>query len=156
MVLSEYLKKNIDSLIAAVLGFIVIQLFTHSGGIGISPDSIAYTGTARNLIAGKGFTEFSGGAMVSFPLLYPFFLAAIMFVTQTDIIVVAPYLNGLLFAVLIFLSGTIIEHFKYKTNIYKRILLAIMICSPFAYRNLHNALVRNCVYTSDCNFHLLF
>ncbi|HEY6913393.1 MAG TPA: hypothetical protein VI413_01865 [Paludibacter sp.] len=130
MVLPECLKKNIDSLIAAVLGFIVVQLFTHPGGIGISPDSIAYTGTARNLIAGKGFTEFSGGAMVSFPLLYPFFLAAIMFVTQTDIIVVAPYLNGLLFAVLIFLSGTIIEHFKYKTNIYKRILLAIMICSP--------------------------
>ncbi len=126
----DYLRKNIDSLVAATIGFVIVQLFTHSGGIGISPDSIAYTGTARNLLEGKGFTEFSGGPMVAFPLLYPLFLAAIMFVTQTDIVVLAPFLNGLLFASVIFLSGIIVEQFKYKTLIYKRILLAVTICSP--------------------------
>jgi hypothetical protein len=125
-----YFKKNIDSLIAAILGFIVIQVFTNYGGIGISPDSIAYIGTARNIIGGNGFTEFTGTPLVAFPLIYPSFLAIIMFVTQTDIVVLAPFLNGLLFATLVFLSGVILERFKYKTNLYKRILLAIMICSP--------------------------
>jgi len=125
-----YFKKNIDSLIAAILGFIVIQVFTNYGGIGISPDSIAYTSTARNLIAGNGFTEFSGSPLVAFPLFYPFFLSVFMFVTHTDIIKLAPILNGFLFATLIYLSGIITEQFKYKTNTFKRILLLIMVCSP--------------------------
>jgi hypothetical protein len=123
-------KKNIDSLIAAVIGFIIIQLFTRNGGIGISPDSIAYISGARNLLDGNGFTEFSGSPLVDFPLFYPFFLAIIMFVTQTDIVVLGSVLNGLMFAGVIFLTGIIIEQFKYKTNWYKRILLVIMICSP--------------------------
>jgi hypothetical protein len=53
-----------------------------------------------------------------------------MFLTQTDIIQFAQLLNGLLFAVLIYLCGAIIERFKYKTSSYKRILLLIMIFSP--------------------------
>ena len=129
MILINY-KKNIDSLIAAVIGFIIIQFFTRNGGIGISPDSIAYIGAARNVIDGNGFSEFTGSPLVTFPLFYPFFLAIIMFVTQTDIVVLAPVLNGLMFAAVIFLTGIILEQFKYKTSWYKRILLVIMICSP--------------------------
>jgi hypothetical protein len=128
--LSDYFKKNIDSLLASAVGFIIIILFTRYGGIGISPDSIAYTSAARNFISGNGFTEFSGAPLVAFPLFYPFFLGLVMFVTQHDIILVAPFLNALMFAILIFLSGTIIEHFKYKTKWYKRILLVIISISP--------------------------
>jgi len=128
--LANYFKKNIDSLIASAVGFTIIMLFTHYGGIGISPDSIAYTSVSRSLISGNGFTEFSGGPLVAFPLFYPFFLGLVMFVTQTDIILIAPVLNGLMFATIIFLSGTLLEHFKYKTNWYKRIILVIITLSP--------------------------
>ena len=124
------LKKNIDSLIAAILGFIVIQLFTRYGGIGISPDSIAYTSAARSFIAGNGFMDYTENPLVSFPLFYPFYLAIIMLLSHSDVIAIAPVLNGIMFAVVIFLSGFIMEHFKYKTHWYKRIILLILICSP--------------------------
>jgi hypothetical protein len=124
------LKNNIDSLIAAIIGFVIVQLFTRYGGIGISPDSIAYTSAARSFVAGNGFMDYTDNPLVAFPLFYPFYLAIIMFVTQTDIVALAPVLNGIMFSVVVFLSGFIIEQFKYKTHWYKRILLAIMICSP--------------------------
>lgn len=124
------LKKNIDSLIAAILGFIVVQLFTRYGGIGISPDSIAYTSAARSFIAGNGFMDYTENPLVSFPLFYPFYLAIIMLLTHSDVIGIAPILNGIMFAVVLFLSGFIMEHFKYKTHWYKRIILLILICSP--------------------------
>lgn len=126
----NFLKKNIDSLIAALLGFVVVQLFTRYGGIGISPDSIAYVGTARNVIGGHGFTEFNGSPLVSFPMFYPAFLTVAMWLARTDIIHFAPLLNGLMFASVMFMCGVIVEQFKYKTVLYKRIMLAILLCSP--------------------------
>lgn len=126
----NFWKKNIDSLIAAVLGFIIVQMFTQYGGIGISPDSIAYAGTARNVMNGQGFTEFNGSPLVSFPMFYPAFLVLVMLVTQQDIVAIAPVLNGLLFAALLFLSGVMLERFKHKTPTYKRIILLIMLLSP--------------------------
>jgi len=128
--LLNYLKKNTDSLIAAAIGFVVIMLFTDYGGIGISPDSIVYAGTARSIVSGNGFVDYSGSPLVIFPLFYPFFLGVVMFISQRDIIAIAPVLNGLMFAALIFLSGTLIERFKYKTNLYKRIILIITAFSP--------------------------
>jgi len=130
MNITPVLKNNIDSLIASAVGFTIIMLFTQYGGIGISPDSIVYTCASRNFIATGSFTDFTAIPLVAFPLFYPFFLSIIMFVTQTDIIRLAPVLNGLMFATVIFLSGYIIGKFKYKTNWYKRILLAIITFSP--------------------------
>jgi hypothetical protein len=123
-------KNHIDSFIAALVAFVLVILFTQHGGIGISPDSIVYTSVARNLLAGNGFTDYSETSMVIFPLFYPSFLALVMFITRTDIIVLAPYLNGLMFATVIFLSGMIMEKFKYKTRWYKRLMLAIIALSP--------------------------
>ena len=124
------LKKNIDSLIAAILGFVVVQLFTRYGGIGISPDSIAYTSAARSFIVGNGFMDYTTNPLVAFPLFYPFFLAIVMLLTHSDIVAVAPVMNGIMFSSVIFMSGFIMEHFKFKTHWYKRIILTILICSP--------------------------
>lgn len=126
----NFLKSNTDSAIAAVVGFVIVLLFSQHNGIGISPDSIAYSSAARNLIAGNGFTDYSDKALVIFPLFYPFFLALVMFITQADIVVIAPYLNGFLFSTVIFLSGVLIENFKYKTKLYKRLLLLLITISP--------------------------
>lgn len=123
-------KNHIDSFIAALVGITIVLLFTQHGGIGISPDSIVYSSVARNLVAGNGFTDYTGNPLVIFPLVFPTFLALVMFIFQTDIILLAPYLNAIMFGTVIFLSGVIIENFKYKTNWYKRIILIIITLSP--------------------------
>jgi hypothetical protein len=128
--ISPHFKKNIDALIAAIIGFVLVILYTQYGGIGISPDSIAYTCASRSFVTTGNFTDVIGLPLVAFPLFYPFFLSLVMFISRTDIITIAPYLNGLLFAAVIFISGIIIENFKYKTNLYKRILLTIITFSP--------------------------
>ena len=40
--------KHLDTIIAAIIGFYAIHLFTSYSGVGISPDSIMYASTATN------------------------------------------------------------------------------------------------------------
>ncbi len=124
------LKKNYDSFIAAVLGFMAILLFTHYGGIGISPDSIMYTSVARNMNAGKWLLGYDNKPMVLFPVLYPVFLGVIMFITRLDVIAFAPSLNGLLFAGVLYLSGCIMQRFTTTSRLYKAFVLLIIIVCP--------------------------
>ena len=126
----QLLNKNIDSLIAGIIGFIVIYLFTKHSGIGISPDSIAYLSVARNMGKGLGIIDFSGRPMVDFPAFYAGVLFVISFITREDILVFAPILNGLLFASVIYTSGCIMEKFMQPAKWYKWILLACITLSP--------------------------
>ena len=128
--LTSLLKKHGDSLVASIVGFIIIYLFTLHGGIGISPDSIAYTGTARSIVAGNGFFLYNDSPLVDFPVFYPLFLSLVIFLTQLDIILYAPVLNGLMFATVIFLSGCIMERFIHRSKWYKIILLIAIVTSP--------------------------
>lgn len=130
MIVLASLKKNIDSFVAAIIGFIFIQILTKHGGIGVSPDSIIYISVARNLCAGKGWVEFSGLPMINFPVFYPTFLSGISFITGKDILNIAPLLNGVLFAAVIYLSGVIIENFINPSKWYKWIILSIIAFSP--------------------------
>ena len=123
-------KNNIDSLIAALTGFVLILLYTRHGGIGISPDSIVYTSTARSIQEGKGLIQFDGTPMILFPAAYPLFLSGIMAIMHVDVLQFAPYLNAILFGIVIYTSGCMMHKFKYHTNWYKWILLACIICSP--------------------------
>lgn len=124
------LKKNYDSLLAAIIGFIVIILFTNHGGIGVSPDSIMYTSVARNLNAGNWLLGYDNKPIVLFPVLYPIFLGSIMFVTRLDVIILAPFLNGILFALVLFLSGCIMQKFTTTSRIYKLFILLIIVFCP--------------------------
>lgn len=126
----RFLCKQGDSLLASFVGFIVIYLFTRHGGIGISPDSVAYISTARNLVAGNGFVFFDDQPLVAFPLFYPFFLSIVMTVTQTDILSCASILNGIMFATVIFLSGIMMSRFTTHSRIYKAIILVVIAISP--------------------------
>jgi hypothetical protein len=126
----HFLFRNADALLAAMLGFLAIYLFTKHGGIGISPDSIVYTSVARHFHEGKGLTEFSNEPVVDFPVMYPIFLSTIIFISGLDVIVFAPILNSLLFAIAIFLSGYIMENFVNRSKVYKRILLGCIVISP--------------------------
>lgn len=128
--LRHFLFKNADALLAAAIGFLVIYLFTRYGGIGVSPDSIVYASVARHLHEGHGLTEFTNRPVVDFPVFYPIFLSLVLFITGQDVIVFAPLLNSLLFAIAIFLCGYIIENFVNRSKIYKWILLCCIVISP--------------------------
>jgi hypothetical protein len=124
------LSKNLDSLLFALIGFFLIQIFSRHGGIGVSPDSVTYIAATRHMVNGSGFNSFDNMPVVDFPFAYPFFLTVISFVSGLDPLQFGPWLNGILFGVLLYLSGGIMNGFQKTTGWYKRILLFCMLCSP--------------------------
>lgn len=129
MNLTGYLK-NTDSLIAAIVGFYVIYLFTAYSGIGLSPDSIMYASTATNIQAHGSLLTFNKTPLVFFPVFYPFFLGIIQFFFKVDPITAGPIINEFLFAAVIFTSGWIMSKFMAHSRIYKWLILAAIILSP--------------------------
>ena len=81
MELTRY-YKNIDSFIAALIGFYAIYLYTKYSGVGLSPDSIMYASTATNIQAHASLLTFNKTPLVFFPVFYPFFLGIIQFITR--------------------------------------------------------------------------
>jgi hypothetical protein len=124
------LSANLDSLIAAALGFVIIQFFSKHSGIGVSPDSVTYISSARHILNGEGFRAFDNLPVVDFPAGYPLFLSAVSFLTHMDVLQYGAILNGLLFGLLIYLCGTIMNGFFHSSGWYKRIMLACIVLSP--------------------------
>ena len=124
------IKKNIDSLIAAVAGFTIIFFYTRHGGIGVCPDGVVYTTTAQHVLSTCNLVDFRNYSLVEFPALYPLFLSAIMFLTNLQPLVFGAMLNACLFAVVIYLSGYITEQFQYNSKWYKAAVLSCIGLSP--------------------------
>ncbi|MFD0750222.1 hypothetical protein ACFQZS_08730 [Mucilaginibacter calamicampi] len=122
--------KNIDSVIAAVAGFFIIQLYTAYSGIGVSPDSIMYASAGRSLVDEGALITFNGLPLVDFPVFYPTFLASVIFITGIDPFTFGPVLNGLMFATLLYLCGWIMQRFVATTHLYKCLVLVAIILSP--------------------------
>jgi hypothetical protein len=124
------LSRNPDSLIAAFCGFILIQVFSKHSGIGISPDSVTYLSATRHIGNGLGFKSFDLLPVVDFPVGYPFFLSIVSFITRLDPIQFAPWLNGILFGILLYICGGIMNGFYKSNGWYKRVLLLCILLSP--------------------------
>lgn len=122
--------KNLDSLIAAVLGFVVIYLFTKYDGIGISPDAVMYTSAARSFHDHGTLHTFLNQPIVDFPIFYPVFLALVYLVSGVDPIAAGAVTDGLLFAGLLFMSGWLMQRFAPKSLAYKWLLLILILFSP--------------------------
>ncbi len=123
------INKNYDSIIAGIIGALVIFLLARHGGIGISPDSIVYLSTARNVVYHGQFNEFTGNPITDFPIGYPTFLSIFLFITRIDFLQSGQFINMLLFFTLIYLSGSIINHLT--SNKWVKIpFLAIITFSP--------------------------
>jgi hypothetical protein len=129
MNVSPYLK-NLDSLIAAIIGYYAIYLFTSYSGVGLSPDSIMYASTATNIQAHGSLLTFNKTPLVFFPVFYPFFLGIIQFITRVDPITAGSVINSCLFAGVIFTTGWILENFTSHARIYKWLILIAIILSP--------------------------
>ncbi len=113
---ARYLK-NLDSLVAAAIGFYVIHLYTKYSGVGVSPDSIMYASTATNMQAHGSLLTFNGTPLTFFPVFYPFFLAIIQFVSGVDPIKAGAVINASLFAALVFTTGWIMSRFTADSRI---------------------------------------
>lgn len=124
------ISRNPDSLLAAIAGFLWIQILAKHSGIGISPDSVTYLSAARHLAEGKGFISFDNFPVVDFPFAYPCFLAILSWISRLDPLQFAPVLNGVLFGLLLYLSGSLMNGFRNPSGWYKRILLACILMSP--------------------------
>ncbi len=125
-----YRQKNIEALLAAICGFLVVLLFTKYSGVGVSPDSVVYTSVARNLNAGFGMLEFGRKPLIEFPVGFPIFLAAIQFITRLDPIITAPYVTASLFAAVVFCSSFYFDSFNFRSVWYKYMVLIGIIISP--------------------------
>ncbi len=124
------ISNNLDSLLAALVGFFLIQVFSKHSGIGVSPDSVTYLSSARHLLAGHGFRSFDNLPTSDFPFAYPFFLTIISFITRLDPLQFGQVVNGLLFGGLIYTCGGIMNGFVRTSGWYKRILLAFILMNP--------------------------
>lgn len=122
--------SNLDGIVIGLAGLALILIYTQHGGIGVSPDSIAYLGVARNIDSMAALKDYNLRPLVDFPVFYPLFLGIIGFLVRTDLVTVLPFLNGLLFAGVIISTGYLLDSFETRSRLYKRIILLFIAISP--------------------------
>jgi len=108
----------------------LIWLYTKYSGVGLSPDSVMYTSAARSLHTNGSLITFNNTAITDFPVFYSVFLWLGLVVTGIDPFAAGWFLDALLFATLIFLSGFIIQKFNPGSWIYKWLMLLAILLSP--------------------------
>ena len=127
---SLLLSGDLDAIPAAIAGFFIIQAFCAYGGIGVSPDSVVYISTAQHIHDQGAINDFTNMPLMDFPAGYPIFLSCLMFLTGHGVMAFGPVLNGLLFALLIFLCGWMMNRWSHRSRVYTIILLVIIAGSP--------------------------
>lgn len=123
-------SRNYDALPAAIIGFILIQVLCSYGGIGVSPDSVVYISTAQNIHDHGAINDFTNMPVMDFPALYPIFLSGVIFLTGKSVLAFGPILDGLLFALLIWLCGWMMNRFSTFSRWYKWTILLFIVLSP--------------------------
>src|ERR1700727_264364 len=121
---------NRDALLVAVAGFALIQLLSRHGGIGLSPDSIVYLSTARNIHDHGLINDYTNQPMMDFPAFYPIFLSGLIFLTGKSVVAFGPILDGVLFGGVIWLCGWMMDRFSRPSRWYKWTLLLFILLSP--------------------------
>ena len=94
-------------ILLSFFAFAIVYFPTKEIRIGISPDSIHYIGTARNLIAGDGFNSYNNSPLLLYPPFYPLLLAFFGLIFKTDPLVLANTINSVLFGLITFSTGVI-------------------------------------------------
>jgi hypothetical protein len=105
-----YLRNAILTLcliLLAVLGVVSVAVST-APGVGTSPDSAGYIAIARNLASGDGYHGLYGGPATIWAPLYPVMLALVSLV-GVDALVVARWLNAVLFGANVLLIGLVLK-----------------------------------------------
>jgi hypothetical protein len=85
---------------------------------------------ARSFSLGNGLIEFDHVPIVDFPVFYPLFLGTLSFILRLDALSFSPVVNGLMFATVIYLAGSMMNGMKIFSRWYKLIILSIIVLSP--------------------------
>lgn len=125
--------KSALTVLCAVFAFWLIW-WTTPYGPGISPDSIVYLSTARNILAGNGFfTE--DRPMTHYPPAYPLLLAASR-LAGSDALQSARWLHAVLFAINAVLIG-ILAYVSARKNLIAAISAVILFLSHESMLDIH-------------------
>jgi hypothetical protein len=107
------ITRKLFPVILGLIGVGIILLATSRFNAGVSPDSVLYIATARNIANGNGITSWDGSPMVAGAPLYPIVLAIVSYVFKIDPLFSARFVNALLFGLIIYLSGILFKrHLK--------------------------------------------
>ncbi len=129
MSIRETGKTLLPILAVSIAGAMLVLIATHRYGAGVTLDFAAYVASARSLLAGRGYLSFDGAPFVMWPPLYPTVLALVG-LAGFDPAEAAPYLNAVIFGLLIFVSGVwLTRNVKYKPFVYL-CLLSIALSAP--------------------------
>ena len=127
---SLLMSGDLDAVPVAIAGFFIIQAFCAYGGIGVSPDSVVYISTAQHIHDQGAINDFTNAPLMDFPAGYPVFLSTLIFLTGHGVMAFGPALCGLLFALLILLSGWMMNRFSHRSRWYTILLLVFIAGSP--------------------------
>ena len=127
---------NLQSAIPIIaLAGMAILLFATRWGIGISPDSVAYIGAARNVAAGNGFTAYDAVTpLTQFPPLYS--LGLVLFGLGANPIAGARWLNIVLFGANIILAGVSVSLFAPRLR-HTAAVTAILVAVAVPFVSIH-------------------
>lgn len=124
------IEIRIALIILSITGFVLVMLFTKLYGTAVSPDSIFYISTARNLAEGNGLISFDGAPLILWPPLYPIILAIPDIIFNIDPLVSSPVINALIFGFTIFFSGLLFNRYLVSTPVYPLLGATMVLFSP--------------------------
>lgn len=107
IVISKDIIFKLLLVLLSLAAFALVFFPTQRARIGITPDSVQYIGTSRNLLEGKGFLEYNNSPLLFWPPLYPIVLAIFGFIFKRDPLLLANIINSILFGLIVFYSGTL-------------------------------------------------
>jgi len=128
--LNHLFLRHWDAFLASAVCCIWIAFYTSRGGIGISPDSVAYLSSAIHFATDFLFSDYNNLPLVNFPIGYPFFLGIIKLVSGADLLVIAPYLNGFLLASVLYAVSFLLTEAGIKSGGFRTLILCFILSNP--------------------------
>lgn len=110
---NKYLFK-LMMIIISLLSFLVIYITINRLGAGISPDSVGYIATARNLAKGTGFVNYDNSSLLVQPPLYPIILSFSEIIFKIDPLQSSGIISAIFFGLTIFISGFMFQKYVGK------------------------------------------
>jgi len=122
---------------AAILGAALVWVSTP-GGVATSPDSWNYIAAARNLLAGEGFTRYTGDPFVLWPPLFPALIAALVGLADLagrtlHLLDALRVVNALTVAATVIAAGLLMRRFLRSAWVAALATLAVALGYPLVY-----------------------
>lgn len=122
-------KFKLILLLFSLVGIALILMSTSLFGAGLSSDSVYYISTARNLGEGNGLISYTGAPFIDWPPLYAIILATPYFIFRIDPLISAPFINAVLFGLIVYFSGLLLSRHLVSSIAYSLLGAALLLFS---------------------------